>query len=44
MKIECLAQGQYTAAASRFEPGTSRLRVRGLISTAPNLILDLSLS
>ena len=31
MMIKCLAQGHYTAAASRFEPGTSQLRVHGLI-------------
>ena len=27
MRIECLAQGHYTAATSRFESGTSLLRV-----------------
>ena len=34
MRIKCLAQGHYTAASSRFEPRTSRLRVRGLIHWA----------
>ena len=40
MKKSALAKGHdYTAAVSRFEPGTSRLRVRGLIhcaTTAPH--------
>ena len=35
MRIKCLAQGHYTAAgASRFEPGTLRLRAV-VLSTEP---------
>ena len=43
MRLKCLAQGQYChyQQNSRFEPGTSWLRVRGLIhwaTTAPHTI------
>ena len=34
MRIKYLAKGHYTAAASKFEPMTSRLRVRGVIHWA----------